>query len=64
MTLFHVLFDRRPEVACHVCLWHRSIADLLECQEDHGDGSCDHVQYDECECRAEVVCVACRDGAA
>ena len=48
MTLYHVLFDGKPEVVGHVCEEHRLMGDAIPCDTDHGDGECDHVQYQVC----------------
>jgi hypothetical protein len=60
MRLKHVLFDSKPEVICHVCPEHKSIADSLPCDDDKGaDGECAHVQYRPCDCADPEPCVAC-----
>jgi len=51
MPLYHVMFDRKPEVECHVCRAHKAIADGLQCTDARGaDGECEHVQYAICDC--------------
>jgi len=51
MPLVHVMFDRQPEVICHVCQFHKAHADSLPCDDAKGtDGGCDHVQYAMCDC--------------
>jgi hypothetical protein len=62
MPLYHVMFDGKPQVQCHVCAEHKAIADTLECDDERGpDGECAHVQYGACNCAAPEACVGCDD---
>ena len=55
----HVLFDRQPRVMGHLCEEHRQVPVGFECRTDHGDGECDHVQFEDCDCASEPPCVVC-----
>jgi hypothetical protein len=63
MPLYHVMFDGKPEVFCHVCRQHKAAADLLPCDDDKGaNGECAHVQYAVCDCPDdEHACDICLD---
>lgn len=64
-TLWHVRFDGKPAVVCHVCPRHKAIADRLPCDDDKGtNGECAHVQYTACACDEAQCCVACGEVAA
>jgi hypothetical protein len=58
MPLFHVMFDGKPEVMCHVCPTHKAIADSFACDDEKGtDGGCAHVQYCVCDCDEPEECL-------
>jgi len=61
--LYHVLFDGKPEIVCHICPIDRQDADVIPCLED-GDttGECRHVQYAACDC-LDASCAVCGDAA-
>lgn len=60
-TVWHVLFDGKPEIVTHVCVVHRELGLLIGCP--HGDinanGDCAHVQTRLCECIDPPACPGC-----
>lgn len=59
-ALWHVMFDGKEDLECHVCPRHKAIADMLACDDAKGDnGECAHVQYRACDCTDPEMCAYC-----
>jgi hypothetical protein len=59
LATWHVHFERRSEVALHVCEQHRAIGRTMPCVDATPDGNCAHVQFSRCEHVPRVLCDGC-----